>query len=479
MRRGTLKLLRLLPSQPLATPSVASGLHAIPSPAAAAAAAACASILPTGQVRRIGTGKNRFNHLRKRATEQQKSYFDQLEGPKPQRKYQVDPKLLSSRDEQRYVFGYPNIMEQPHAHYQTHDQLLKSLRKLDKKYDKKPRCDVPFGSIGSIQVWHSDLFEFQDGPNSAVILPMASSLCPYRGVGLEMLEREGGQFVDDLFQKAKQNYSGREVASKEEVMTAGDTIVLERKNKPDVIFVIMPWFWQGSVMDAVKRYRFTVKSALNEANAKGYESVALPCLGSGLFGFEPRYCVSSMAEEAVEALLQIEAPLPTYALKKIVLMDSREETADMLKDAMVEVAHRWLPDRKLTTAAQYWGEQTRRMVVLPTHHNFFWKRQKVKFKQNHDVVRKERQNYIGNVVPRLWRFHPVHQPPPLMVSQQTGDVAGEAMQHAPRPFFYRGVSHWLFPSRRSGFHALRRSAQGKWVGRIRHVFPREYTKPGQ
>merc|ERR1712107_713700 len=85
----------------------------------------------------------------------------------------------------------------------------------------------------------------------------------------------------------------------------------------------------------------------------------------------------------------------------------------------------------------------------------------------HGVSRNQRKDYLGNMLPTIWRAQKVQQPPPLMVYKETGEVAPPDQQLKARPFFTRGVSHWLFPTRRSGYHALRKTAKGHWVGKLR------------
>merc|ERR1712151_514610 len=147
-----------------------------------------------------------------------------------------------------------------------------------------------------------------------------------------------------------------------------------------------------------------------------------------------------------------------------VFIENDEATADALVGALTEVSHRWLPSLRVTSAPQYWGQATRRLVVLPATPNFFWKRRPVKFKRYHGVRKNARQDYLGNVRPRLWRAQRVRQPPPLLVFRQTGQVAPQERQRRARPYYYRGVSHILFPSRKTGFHGLRKSSRGQWVG---------------
>merc|ERR1719343_1219685 len=109
-------------------------------------------------------------------------------------------------------------------------------------------------------------------------------------------------------------------------------------------------------------------------------------------------------------------------------MDSNKERAEALDGALVDAAHRWLPDMRLTTAAEWWGKSSRRLLVLPAVPNWFLKRDMVKFKKFHGVKRRARRNYIGNIRPVLWRAHKVHQPPPLLVYRDSGEPAPHEKQ---------------------------------------------------
>merc|ERR1712032_579069 len=120
---------------------------------------------------------------------------------------------------------------------------------------------------------------------------------------------------------------------------------------------------------------------------------------------------------------------------------------------------------------------TRRLIVLPAVPNFFWRRRKVKFKQYHGIPVSKFSYYHGNMRPFLWRAQRVRQPPPLMVTKASGDVAPRELQPRAYPYYFRGVSHWLFPSLRSGFHQLRKTAKGQWVGRLQNYRLREDIRP--
>lgn len=420
-------------------------------------------------------GKNRFNDIRRRAAEQHVDYLRQLGAPPRQSLLsQVEPKLNSRISELKQTMngvgdappdpqGFQDVPEQ--------DMLWRAEEALRPSYGGR-LGQVDFAPFGSIEVQHGDIFTVQ---TEAVILPMLPNLMPYRGLSLEVFDRGGKDLVKDTFNNAKDAFT-----SGDQRPHVGDTIIVEAKGMAakHIVFVILPWFWQGSSMDATKRLRHCVRKALDVAGGpKGFSSVALPSLGAGVHGYEPHRSSQVFLEEAVEVLLQIEKEQPSYVLKHITLIDSRRDTAEGLNHALTEVSHRWLPDRRTTTAAQYWGRATRKLILLPSRPGIFWRRHKTKFKKHHGVVRRMRHNYIANIRSRLWRAHRVAQPPALVVFEQSGEVASSDRQHRARPYYFRGVSHWLFPARRTGFQALRKGSKGQWVGLNQQYRLREDFRP--
>lgn len=407
--------------------------------------------------------------IRQRASEQHVDYLKQLKPTRQYRQVDLDPKLVRPLDEIRQVFNHPEIVQQPQE-----ERHLKPLEKILTPSFEGQLGEYDLAPFGRLEVVHGDIFQAEA---KLAILPMAPNLVPYRGLSLEAFDRGGPNLVKNAFNVAKEQY--RDQGG----LQAGDTIVVNGYGTAteSIMFVVMPWFWQGSPMDAGKRFRHCIKSAFGvAAGPQGFESVVLPHVGGGIFGYEPRNSSRTMMEEAVEALLQIEAQVPSYKLKRLTFIDSRRETAYQMNEALTEVAHRWLPDHKLTTAPQYWGKATRRLLVLPAVPNFFLKRDRVKFKKFHGVERRQRKKYRGNFRPWLWRPHRVQQPPPLLVYQsgeQSGASAPADLQPKARPYFFRGVTHWLFPSRRSGFHALRTSSKGAWIAQLQHMKWREAVRP--
>ncbi|CAK9114871.1 unnamed protein product [Durusdinium trenchii] len=456
-------------------------------------------------------------------------YVRQLDPPRPYRSNEVEPQLWSIREESRTVFGDPEITKQPT------ETMLRSLAQPTSTNYKGQIRRVDISPFGCIEVHHGDIFSFWDQEMTekltaselgreaegksgvagrVMVLPMAPNLLPYRGLGLEAYDRGGPAVVkatyeaalqcshlsrEDIEQGANINLEAgdalevpmhfsvsflRRQLDSLEVMASNPLAERLRKEKDfnKIIFMIMPWIWQGSPIDAEKRFRICAREALHraskhcqqvaqEASAKNWKylqgAVAIPSIGGGIYGYEPRNSSLALVEEAFEMLLQVEAEQPSYALQRIAFVDSDLETAEAFASAVVEVSRRWLPAERLTTAPEWWGKKTRRLLVLPDVPNFFWRRFKVKFKKRHGVKKRQRVHYLGNVKPRIWRAHKVLQPPPLLVHQTDGAIADHQLQA--RPYFYRGVSHWLFPSRRGGIHVMKRSASGQWVGVLRHM----------
>lgn len=418
------------------------------------------------------THKNRFNDIRRRATEQHPDYLKQLGGP-PRTSIlsQVEPKLNSRVSEVRQLLGgLGDAPPDPRLGLDLPEQdiSLRAEAALRQSYGGR-LGQFDFEPFGSLEVRHGDIFEAEV---EAIILPMLPNLMPYRGLSLEAFDRGGRELVKETFNTAKDTL---------ERPQPGDTIVVNAHQgmvAKHIVFVILPWFWQGSAMDATKRLRHCVHRALDVAgSSQGFSSIALPSLGAGVHGYEPHRNSSVFMEEAIEVLLQLEKETPSYALKHIMFVDSRRETCESLNQALTEVAHNWLPERRITTAAQYWGQSSRRLVLLPSRPGIFWRRHRVKFKKHHGIPKRVRHNYLGNIKPRLWRAQRVLQPPPLMVFKQSGEVAPAEHQQPARPYYFRGVTHWLFPVRRTGFHSLRKGSKGQWVGNLQQYRLREDFRP--
>eukprot|EP00913_Durusdinium_trenchii_P010699 g10038.t1 len=291
-------------------------------------------------------GKNRFNMIRQRAMQQHVDYVRQLDPPRPYRSNEVEPQLWSIREESRTVFGDPEITKQPT------ETMLRSLAQPTSTNYKGRKTGADCVELMSVRdlcfqemtekLTASELGREAEGKSGVagrvMVLPMAPNLLPYRGLGLEAYDRGGPAVVKATYEAALQcSHLSREDIEQ------GANINLEA--------------------------------------------------GDAL---EPRNSSLALVEEAFEMLLQVEAEQPSYALQRIAFVDSDLETAEAFASAVVEVSRRWLPAERLTTAPEWWGKKTRRLLVLPDVPNFFWRRFKVKFKKRHGVKKRQRVHYLGN-----------------------------------------------------------------------------------
>eukprot|EP00929_Paragymnodinium_shiwhaense_P077256 TRINITY_DN39787_c0_g1_i1.p1 TRINITY_DN39787_c0_g1~~TRINITY_DN39787_c0_g1_i1.p1 ORF type:complete len:467 (-),score=108.11 TRINITY_DN39787_c0_g1_i1:184-1584(-) len=435
-----------------------------------------------------GKARHRYDLIRQRATEQHPDYVRQLKPPRPQRRIEVDPKLRAAEQEVRQVLSHPDLCRQPREDVRLLTPDFYHPKLEDAANEELTMTEFP--PFGRIEVTQGDIFT---ADVEAVIIPMTANLLPYRGLSLEAYERGGEALVRDVYDAGQvlldEKLSGREdqgatTADQKIGLQEGDCLVVEGRGckAKKTVFVIVPWFWQGSPVDAAKRLRYCVGRAMRyvsgqEPGHAGFSSVALPNLGAGLFGYEPRSNSSILAEEAVEALLQVEAQKPTYKLQRVVFMDNRRDTAETLAVALKQVSHRWLPEERLSTAAEYWSQAERRLLVLPATPNWFLRRRRYKFKRYHGVKRRWRRFYQSSMRPFMWRAQKVQQPPPLMVYKDSGEVAPKDFQRPARPFYFRGVSHWLFPSRKSGYHNLRKNSKGQWIASAKHFQWVSHVRP--
>ena len=118
-------------------------------------------------------------------------------------------------------------------------------------------------------------------------------------------------------------------------------------NVNTIYFVIMPYFWQGSVNDSRRRLRYVTRAALAAVQDAGHSSVLLPCLGTGLYGYLPEQASEVVVEEGVEALLQLDRERPVDGLRSITFVDAKEQHAQVLANFLSEVSSRFLPERQL------------------------------------------------------------------------------------------------------------------------------------
>ncbi|EPT29064.1 hypothetical protein TGME49_229900 [Toxoplasma gondii ME49] len=347
----------------------------------------------------------------------------------------------------------------------------------------------------------------------AMLVPVPPNFLPYRGFGLEVLERGGPALQKAAFVEVKRKLQQREVArdllsgqagreegaqregsglgflsrrvahesASEGGLDPGDLLLTPTFGVcPRVsllAFLVTPYYWQGNSTEAARRLRFTMRRALDDLNRQGPGSLLLPFVGIGLYGYEPRGAAEILVESAVEQLLQVDAVDPNYTLRKITFVDRDATNAALLAEAAQAAKRAWLPEHQVVPAPVYWSQKQRRLLdVTDGMLMFCRKHTRLSFKKHHGVIRRQKTHYFSNVRPFLWRSSRVLEPPPLLLYRHSGKPAD--WQLPARPFYRQGVSGLLFPPRlRRGFPSMRVNSKGQFVGVNKMPYIAEKAQP--
>lgn len=349
---------------------------------------------------------------------------------------------------------------------------------------------LDLGSFGRITASHGDLFAPKVG--TVTVFPMPPNLMPYRGLALASLEQGGDSLVRELFSTARSLYAEHMSAPPSIGETdAGKPRILQGKGLPigsivpvgNCLFVVVPYFWQGSNSDANQRLRFAIKAVVEYAVNKGDPAISrlvIPHIGRGLFGYEAEWSTDLLVEEAIEGLLQLDhIDVKRSSLTEIAFTDNDMSVAQEFKEAIDRLANRWLPERRSISAPEYFSRSSKRLIVMDeaSELSTMRRRDKYKFKQYHGKLKNRGGKYFRDTLqPWIWRTQKVLEPPPLMFNEQTGELASK--QLAARPYYFRGLSHTLFPTNmRTGFPSLRRGRGGQLVGTNRQPDTQKIAKP--
>ena len=349
---------------------------------------------------------------------------------------------------------------------------------------------IDFGPFGRISAVHGDILQQPSG--TMVVFPIPPNLMPYRGLSLAALESGGESRLRELFSTARSMYSEHvisQVADTDEEtarsrqpanrgLPLGSVIPVK-----DALFVVVPFFWQGSGSDANQRLRYALKQVVDYASKTSevpIRRLVIPHLGRGVYGYEADWSTEALVEEAIESLLQLDSPEAVKTeLTEICFIDNDLSVAEEFKDAIESLADRWLPERRVTTAPQFLAKASQRMIVMDEQSELstMRRRDKYKFKQYHGRLRNLGGRYFRETLqPWIWRTQKVLEPPPLLVNAKTGEISNKQLEA--RPYYFRGLSHTLFPvNLRTGFPAMRRTARGQLMGVNRQPDTQKIAKP--
>ena len=359
---------------------------------------------------------------------------------------------------------------------------------------------IDFGTFGRISTAHGDIIANGD-TSSRIVVPIPPNLTPYRGLTLEVLERGGDELVRKMFTTARHMYAN-EIMPPEGTLTDEDSALQPardaRSRSPEpcrgipvgsvipvdqYLFVVSPHFWQGSSSDANQRLRLAIKSVIKYVRSSQHpvRKLCIPHIGRGQYGYDADWSFEALVEEAIDELLQLDArdTVSTSPLD-IVFVDNDVSVVEQFRDVLSVLGDRWLPYRRSIPAPQYWSKQSRRLIVMDEAAELqtMRRRDKYKFKQHHGKLRNLGGKYFWDTLqPWIWRAQKVHEPPPLMVSEKSGEIANS--QLPARPYYFRGLSHTLYDTSnlRTGFPTMRRSRSGQLVGVNRQPDTQKIAKP--
>lgn len=404
----------------------------------------------------------------------------------------VDPVVRSRYQQAKSIleFEAPNRLPEaktrsPEVKGNSEDALLRDI--IQPSF-KSEIGILDFGQFGRITAVHGDIFA---QPGSIVVYPIPANLMPYRGLSLSALERGGDKLLRELFSTARLMYSEHVIPPPSEGNEGTGQRRLQNRGIPigsvipveGALFVVTPHYWQGTASDANQRLRFAIKKVVDYAvqrSAKPITRLVIPHIGRGEFGYEAQWSTEALVEEAIEGLLQLDVrEVVKSPLHEIAFIDNDLETATEFKETIETLADRWLPERRVTTAPQFLSKTSRRMIVMDENSELstMRRRDKYKFKQYHGKLRNKGGRYFRETIqPWIWRTQKVLEPPPLLVNKQSGEIADK--QREARPYFFRGLSHTLFPvNLRTGFPSLRRGQSGQLVGVRKQPDTQKIAKP--
>ncbi len=191
----------------------------------------------------------------------------------------VDAKVRAKRGLGRSDSAFQLDYTKPHALNERSVVPTDSpqLEDIDRVLHPNYRGDVAtvdFYPFGRITVSHGNIFE---SSSESGILPMAPNLQPYRGIALDSLERGGERLIRELFQNARTIDTARKEQESESPAPAVEsgrrppqqalagmeigTVIpvgahaLNGVISGSVFYVVMPFFWQGTITDSARRFR--------------------------------------------------------------------------------------------------------------------------------------------------------------------------------------------------------------------------------
>lgn len=405
--------------------------------------------------------------------------LDQLEGKNRSMMKELYPNKKSEINE---LFFKREEKKETSEHID--DQLLNIDFSRKEKYKKNIKT-LELNPFGNIQIIHNDILE---ETADCMLIPMVSNFIPLSGFSAYVLHKGGKKLVGEIFvciknlikkridilNEHKKEYINnfavdgekrfKELVENTKALQIGDLILTEPHNvscKVQLLaFLIMPYYWQGNSYISSNKLRHVFSNCLKQLNELSISSVILPNISAGIYGYQPKDASSILLEECVESLLQLYTTIPLYNLNSISFVDKDYSTCQFFSESLDEISRSYLPNERIVPAPKYWNMVNRRILEIPSNVVYFCKRQnKISFKKYHGIIRRKYLNYYSNIRPFKWRASRVIEPYPFYVNKKDGMPS--VFQMGPRPYYYKGVTHTLYPINKKGLPNIRVGRGGK------------------
>lgn len=423
--------------------------------------------------------------------------LDQLEGKNRSMMKEMFPNRKSEINKLFFKRGG----EEEKKEENVNDEYLLNMDFSQKTEFKKEMKNFELTPFGNIRVIHNDILE-EEG--DCMLIPMVSNFIPLSGFGAYILHKGGKELVKEIFisiknlikkridilNEHKEEYlkdSGidgekkfKELLDNTKSLQIGDFILTKPHNVSTKVqllaFLIMPYYWQGNSYISANKLRHAFSNCLKQLNELSVSSLILPNIAAGIYGYQPKDASNILIEESVESILQIYNTIPLYNLNSISFVDKDYSTCQIFCERVSEIARNYLPSEQILPAPKYWNMVNRRLLEIPSNVVYFCKRQnKISFKKYHGIIRRKYLNYYSNIRPFKWRASRVIEPYPFFVHKKDGTPSTSQM--GPRPYYYKGVTHTLYPINKKALVNIRVGRGGKLQALMRVSNISAETKP--
>lgn len=151
-------------------------------------------------------------------------------------------------------------------------------------------------------------------------------------------------------------------------LTTGDAVLLDaggRLRCKHVILAIGPQYNPSKPQESEKLLKKAVKKSLNVADQESFQSLAIPAISSGVFGFPLDLCACTIVKAIKEFCDFVEGDI---ALRKIHLVDNNDKTVKALEAAVKKIYGVSSPTQIITAGSSSSSQQQNQASSSPSQH---------------------------------------------------------------------------------------------------------------